>query len=104
MASPSSCMTQLMSTFSFSFMAPSLPRSPKTRDSPLFPRVDRLPGEVGGYDLCLADRIHRAGEEVGVQDREVGQLPFFERAAFGVEAEDIGVVDGVEADGLLAAQ
>ena len=60
--------------------------------------------EIGGQGAGLSDLVFRAGQDVAVDDDEVGQLALFERADPVFEEQQVGVVDRVEPDRLLAGQ
>src|SRR5215472_8104291 len=64
--------------------------------------VNWLAAQPGLFDVNLPDVVHRAGEDVAVQNDEVGQVAFFERAFFFFFEGQPGIVRGVEANRLLA--
>src|SRR5262249_4827850 len=67
------------------------------------PLVDQLAAEVGPQALGVLDRVLRASQQVAVQDHEVRQLARLHPPDLVLQEHQVGVVDRVEADGLLAA-
>src|SRR5437899_2612586 len=60
-------------------------------------------------DICrdglrIFDVVNGTSQKVAVENDQVGKLVLFERAYGIVKENNVGVVDGVEADGLLAGQ
>ena len=68
------------------------------------PLEDAFAVEIGGQGAGLPDLVLRAGQEVAVDDDEVGLLALLERADPVLQEQQVGVVDGVEPDRLLAGQ
>ena len=63
----------------------------------LFPFIDKPAFHVSPQTLCLADRVHRAGEKVAVHDDEVRALARFQGTDLVFQEKQVGVVDRVEA-------
>src|ERR1043165_5581022 len=70
----------------------------------LSPREDFFAFDVCGDGFNTGDLIFRAREDVAIQDNQVGPFAWLQRANFGFEEQEPRVVDGVEANGLLARE
>src|SRR3954451_4544253 len=66
--------------------------------------MHQFSAQVGPQTLSILDVVHRAGEEVPVDDEEVRQLALLEGAGLVFQKQEVGVVDGVEAESLCAAE
>lgn len=68
------------------------------------PFVHDLAADDREQHLRIQDRPHRTGQQVAVQDDEVAELADFQAALLLFLIVQVGVVDGVQANGLLAAE
>src|SRR5579863_10378785 len=64
--------------------------------------VDEPAAEVRALHLDLPDLVHRAGQDIAVEDDEVGKFARLERALLLLLEHQVGVIDRVEPDRLLA--
>src|SRR5262249_16955820 len=70
----------------------------------LLPLVHQLSAQVGKQTLGILDVVNWTGEEVPIDDDEVGQLALLERADLVLQEHEVSVIDGVEAESLFAAE
>src|SRR5579864_4619591 len=72
--------------------------------APLRSNVNQLAADVGAQHARVLDVVLRTGQQIAVEDNQIGPFACFERTNAVIQKKNGGVIAGVKPDGLLAAE